>query len=202
MILNNNTPFCDLESIPDNDASKINNAHVISRGCLILLSAGSSVYVKAATGFDNAISTYGETSFRGFFYYPKQGNSIAWSVCANDDRLIVNGIIQFTEVYVNTGVWSPSSYAVTITTAGTYFMEIGSQSYYYGNTDMKVVVNGNTVALRLLIASPYCGALTRSRSAIINLYMGDTLKVQCVNCDMTGDRAGGIYFHGILLMAN
>ena len=200
-ISNNNTKFCDFELAPDDKPSKINGADVGSRGCLISLNAGNSVYVTSVNNYANAMSSYGETSFRGFLYSPKQGISAAWSVCSNAGELTVSGLLQFEVVYVNTGVWSPLSNSVTITTAGTYYVEIGSQNYYGGNTDMQLIANGNRVILRLVISQSYCSFIIRSRSSVVQLIPGDVLTVLCTSCDMSGDNAGGIYFQGILLMA-
>ena len=203
-IVNNSTKFCDLELAPEDDATKINGNDVSSRGCLIALNVGNSVSLTAySASYAYASSSYGETSFRGFLYSPKQVSPVAWSVCSNSNQLTANGIVQFSYVYVNTGVWSPSSYSVTIAKAGTYYMEIGSQNDYAasaGNTDMRLTANGNTVILRLVISLPYCGYIIRSRSVIAHLNVGDVLKVQCFSCVMSGDGIGGIYFHGILLM--
>ena len=203
-IVNDSTNVCALELAPDNNASKINDNEISSRSCLIELNVGDFVFLTAGSAnYAYASSSYGETSFRGFLYSPKQVSPVAWSVSSSANDLKVNGSIQFSDVYVNTGVWSSSLYCVTIPKTGTYYMEIGSQNFYAtsaGNTDMRIKANGNTVILRLLISLPYCGVITRSRSVIAHLNVGDVLNVQCISCVITGYNAGGIYFNGILLM--
>ena len=178
--------------------SELTNLDLASRGCLLEVTAGNSVTVITNEDGD---SSYNETSFKGFFYSPTLGNSAAWSV-HNNDEVNGDGTVEFPTVFVNIGItWSPSANSVTISTAGTYYVEMVGQTGFAGTIDMRLTLNKKTVISRLanVLKSNY---VTRSRSVLVYLNAGAVLTVQCNNCFMDLNFYCGISFQGILLFAS
>ena len=178
--------------------SELTNLDLASRGCLLEVTAGMSVAANTSQVGD---SSYNETSFKGFFYSPILGNSAAWSV---HNTGVVKSYVQveFPVVFVNIGItWSPSANSVTISTAGTYYVEMVGQTSASGTIDMQLVRNKIAVIARLANTLK-SNNVTRSRSVLIYLNAGDKLTVQCSNCLMSGDNKSGISFQGILLLAS
>lgn len=176
----------------------ISGMDMISRGCFLSLNSANTVTVYTLVNGD---STYGEASFKGFLYSPLAGNPVAWSVHTSSYLNPFNGIIPYNLVFVNTPntVWRSSTYTAVIPATGTgiYYMEIVSYSMQ-GGIDMEIMLNGNTLLTRLLLAF-WSRATTRSRSTLAHLNGADQLHVMCYNCHMDGAGYTAISFQGFLL---
>ena len=166
-----------------------------SRGCLINLDQYSAVTIYV---YSSGYSSYGQATFRGFFYSPVQGIQVAWSV-HYDYGISGTGVLPLDNVFVDAGsAWQADTYSVIIPTTGLYYMEIVAQTMY-GQIDMSIILNGSTTLTRLWFALTSTSYITRSRSVMAYLKSGDTLYVYCQSCSLTGDGASGISFQGLLL---
>ena len=192
------TSYCDVEIFETNH----NGLDVISRGCLMKLTANQVVSVHwDCTDGD---SSYYETSFRGFLYAPVHGIQVAWSV-HNSGYITGSGMaMSFPDVLVNvpSTVWQASSNKVIIPVSGTYYVEMVGQTDSYVSAldpmDMRLTLN-NTVIISRLYFGSMNNYVTRSLPIFIHLYANSKLTVAYYNVDLFGDNRGGLSFQGFLI---
>ena len=171
---------------------------VYSSGCLVNVTSGESVTI---TIYGVGYSAYGETSFRGFLYSLEQDKTtIAWSVQKQDNNQDFTGVLSYDFIRVNVGgAWSKTNNKVVIPTSGTYYVEIVGTTFG-GTFDMQLKLFETTVLSRLLFmydtSLPW---VTRSRSVLVNLKVGDLLTVGCSSCSLYGSKTS---FQGIMLHSN
>ena len=173
-----------------------NGLDTVSRGCLLSLTSGTTVKAVLLTG--SADSSYAQATFRGFLYSPIQGVRVSWSV-HYDASFSGSGIFPYNVIYVNVGnAWSTSNFRVTTPTAGIYYMEMVAQTYP-GPIDLRLTLNYITLLSRLYVGWNNFNWITRSRSVIAYLQVGDVVFVNAISVAITGDNRQGMSFQGILL---
>lgn len=177
---------------------------IISRGCLINLSAGAAVKVTPMANW--GLSTQGESTFRGFLYSPIQGVAVAWSVHVDYgwSNCPTGWVVQYAITYLNIGPtlpWNPSSYVMTAVVAGTYYIEFCAITYSGNPVNMIMYLNGVTTLSRLWIGwgNSYSW-VSRSRAIIVYLNANDQLQVRMGSMtNFVGNMQQGTSFMGMLL---
>ena len=177
-----------------------NDFDMMSRGCLLFMNTSEQLSL-----FISQLNTKSSdwscelTSVRGFLYSPYHNNKVAWSVHSSSElKPKINATLQFTEILVNTdNVWNKTTNSITVTTSGLYYLEVVGTSADKGfkSIDMCVIKNLSTKLLLLRLPSDK-GGMTRSRSALNYLLVGDNLTV--ISQDDVY-KLQGISFQGFLL---
>ena len=185
------------------DVTHNNGLDLASRGCLLFLAQGDVVQWQQFNG--SMDSSYEEVSFRGFYYSPAQGGKsfVAWSAHSDVSLMDITGDLHFTQIFVNLGqAWSfADNVTVNIPVKGTYYIEMVGHTYI-GIIDMRLMLNGSSVVSRLLFLYRNALYVTRSRSILVNLNLGDKLTVQCNACYVNGNAESAVSFQGLLLFSN
>ena len=160
---------------------------VSSRGSVMLaLLVNDKVQVHAST----LISTVndGLFSFQGFLYSPLFRNLIAWSVSRTSNILGPADYVPFSAININTAAccWNATFNNVTIPTSGIYYVDLTSfpcGSAYsfcqgYGNNTIQILRNGSPIITIRLTNATFNFFVSRSRSTIVSLNVGDELRVR------------------------
>ena len=171
----------------------VSDVDMVSRSCILDLYQGESVQLMI-----DSYSPYNLTSFRGFLYSPAQATPVAWAVSHTQYQYTISGIIPYDVELVNTGAYSMDTNSVTVPRTGTYYIQI-SVMVTSGPADMRLILNEVNVISRLLLSWTDHYYITRSRSLLTYLHMGDTLTVYCIDCFIYSSTYDTVSFQGLLL---
>ena len=166
--------------------TSVHNGSEIARAAVLLsLSANTAIscYIFPYTEFNyNGAGSTSYVYMQGFLYNPSAGPKVAWSVV----RKLGNfqgplDPIQFDTIYVNEGnPWNNASNMITISSSGLYVIDLTTYLTGYtgnGNENLQVFMNNNPVVVISLNSVGLNDGLTRSRSILIKLIIGDRLRV-------------------------
>ena len=183
--------------------AQVDGSDTVSRGCLLFLNKYD--YVTLGLLISEMSNSVIEGYFRGFLYSPHHGLQAAWSLHNDHDFSTSSNAIKFPRILLHLNVSWNSSEELIIVISGVYFIEIvGSSDSYATNQksiDMCLELNRSAKLSVLYFASNVDG-VTRSRSLIIHLNIGDKLRVISLGTQkffMSGYNFQGVSFQGFLL---
>ena len=200
----NNSYFCTLVYF---DTAFYEYIDTVSRGCLLSLQKNDKVTLTIdKRNYDAVKGAY----LRGFFYSPRHDIKIAWSL-HNDQNVssFQNTTVEFNRVLLspNNATWNSDSKILTISISGVYFIEIVGSSNNYSSfweknsIDMCLLLNSSSY-LSILNFKSNAQGITRSRSVIVHLGIGDRVSVISLGdrtVHMSGYYYQGLSFQGFLL---
>ena len=183
---------------------------VTSRGSIMLtLNANDIVQVVPHNKLQQIVTNHdGVTNFYGFLYSPVLKNQVAWSVARTSSVVGPSDNVAFDIINVNEpNCWIAALHYVVIPHSGMYYVDICAYLcgvFHYcqgdGNAAMQVLRNGKPIMLIGLINATFVNCVSRSRSIIINLNMGDKLRVTIPTKGCCySDKSRMITFNGFLL---
>ena len=160
---------------------------VTSRGSIMLaLNANHTVHVVPYDSKTAIVTNKdGAINFHGFLYSPILRNQVAWSVARTSIIAGPSNDIKFEIINVNEPICWKTSNKVIIPRSGMYYVDIcscfcGSNFYYCqgdGNATMQVLSNRQPIIFIGQTKTKSDNCVTRSRSVIVHLNVGDELRV-------------------------
>ena len=128
----------------------------------------------------NGLNSY--AYMQGFFYNPSAGPKVAWSVVRKLGNFQgPSDPVQFDTILVNEGSpWNNASNIIIIPSSGLYLIDLTTYLSGHtgnGNENVQVILNNNPVIVIRLNTVGFNDAITRSRSILIQLNVGDMLRV-------------------------
>ena len=179
---------------------------ISSRSLLLHLNSGdvAKLFLSDVSGPIYSDSSY-QTSFIGFLYEPLHGQSVAWTLTFPDltaTYIYGPNYVNFTNILLNSGsAWNNSAGILQISTSGIYYLHISGASYpltYKFN--LIILLNGqalmNVMEKVDTVRKDYN---IRSRSLIINLTIGDQLRVAVPEGYEAHSYRSDIMFSGFLI---
>ena len=161
----------------------MHNDVILARSSVLLhLNNGDTLYTMIPTLGNNYFygDDSGQTYLLGFLSTPQSGSrQVAWSVASSSSVSGSSSKISFDALLVNeNNTWDSANNWADIPVAGTYLVDLtaylGKQSGT-GNEWLRVLSNGNAIIELKLDAVQFDNSITRSRSTLVNLLVGDKL---------------------------
>ena len=169
------------------DSSKV----IQSRGSVIVeLKAFDELVASSSLSERKAFSNSdGLISLQTFLYSPSNMKVVSWSVSLiSHYGLAFSGpqdYLNYSVVNANVGdPWKATENKVVIPVAGIYFVDLSSHlcGYFWNgggdDSEIEVVLNSKSILINRLSSPKITGCITRSKSVLVNLNIGDIMRVR------------------------
>ena len=167
--------------------TKHNGNELARASKMMLLRTGDivSCIVRTSFYFGNASCLYySQVYLQGFLYEPlNEKRKIAWSVSRSLSKIWgAVDYVAFDIVYVNEGnSWNPTTNSARIPQRGVYLIDLSTYlcgAPGNGNENVQVMLNNDVVIQLRLNATGLNDCISRSRSSMLQLQAGDSLRIR------------------------
>ena len=165
------------------EAAIRNGSETSRASTMVSLNAGDIVANYVLAGFTFYSNSLSHIYIQGFLYHPSNDVRTAWSVaCSLPDFFGPADPLVFNVIYVNEGnTWNASSNTATVLQAGIFLIDITTYLCgMYGNRqeNVQIVLNNNTLIQLKLNTTGWNDCISRSRSFLLQLNVGDSLHIR------------------------
>ena len=119
-----------------------------------------------------------QTLLTGFLYQPRSFIGYSWSVATVEAVTGPQTPVRFEVELVDRGNgWNKNTNTYTVLQTGNYYISMTAGVNSAQRTNMQLQINNSTVANVYMYSTDHNGIKTRSRSIIVRLYEGNTVRV-------------------------